>query len=132
METIYSKYRLARKIHVCDTCGGSILQGETYEHQTNKFDGELYSWKNCEKCKDIRDLMFGEGYYPNGVTSQDFWDFVRDNELEFERDIGCKGICLDCGHSFSTESNQLICVFDENNHTEVADDDSCNYFNGVK
>lgn len=40
-----------------------------------------------------------------------------------------KHICIDCGHSFSTELNQLICVLDEDNHREVGDYDRCSSFN---
>lgn len=85
METIAINKRKTRKEHVCDTCGSRIYKGEEYEMQVNKFDGEIYNWKNCYHCKSIVSRMFEEGYYPDGVTDQAFWDFVSDNEIIFKR-----------------------------------------------
>jgi len=44
-------------------------------------------------------------------------------------DFNPENICINCGHSFSTEFNQLVCVLDKNKHRVVGDYDSCNGFN---
>ena len=43
--------------------------------------------------------------------------------------VNSENICINCGHSFSTEFNQLICVLDKNKHKVVGGYDSCNDFN---
>lgn len=85
MEMISVKRKKARKNHICDNCGSNVFRGEEYELQTNKVDGHIYNWKNCDHCKDLREQMFREGYYPEGANSEDFWSFVVDNGIEFQR-----------------------------------------------
>lgn len=44
-------------------------------------------------------------------------------------DFNPESICINCGHSFSTEFNQLVCVLDKDRHRSVGEYDSCNDFN---
>lgn len=44
-------------------------------------------------------------------------------------DFNPEEICLNCGHSMSTEEDKLICVYDKNNHKQVKDYDICDKFN---
>lgn len=85
METLRIIKRRARKEHICDTCGSKIYKGEEYDNQTNKFDGGLYTWKQCYHCKPITTDMFEKGYYPDGITDQDFQDYVSDHDIDFKR-----------------------------------------------
>lgn len=85
MEEISRKKRKARKEHICDTCGSKIYIGEEYDSQTNKFDGLIYNWKQCNHCKHIVNRMFNEGWFPDGITDQMFVDFVADNGIKFKR-----------------------------------------------
>lgn len=84
METITVKRVKARKNHICDTCGSNIFKGEEYELQTNKFEGEIYNWKNCDHCEPIRKQTFTENYYQM-VTGQDFIDFISEHNIDFKR-----------------------------------------------
>lgn len=85
MEQISNKKTKARKEHICDTCGSKIYINEEYDLQTNKFDGQIYNWKQCNHCKDIISRMSNEGDYPDGITDQAFSDFVSDNDIDFKR-----------------------------------------------
>lgn len=44
----------ARKQHKCYECGGAILPGEQYEYTVGKWEGDLDTFKICERCRDIR------------------------------------------------------------------------------
>lgn len=85
METIWVDKRKSRKEHVCDTCRSKIYPGEVYEVQTNKFNGDLYKWKQCSHCKEVLTKMFKSGYFPDGITDQDFDNFLADHEIDFKR-----------------------------------------------
>lgn len=47
----------ARKPHKCCECGAQIKPGNTYQRAAGKWGGELYSYKTCEKCADLRDSL---------------------------------------------------------------------------
>lgn len=77
METIRSEKLKARKEHFCNLCGCNIQKGETYERQTNKFDGRLYVWRTHLHCQDLCDKIWsyvdpGDG----GMGSSDFVDAI--------------------------------------------------------
>jgi uncharacterized repeat protein (TIGR04076 family) len=76
METISVKVVKSRKEHTCDMCGRNIQKGDEYEVQTNKNDGMLYIWKNCHKCLPTVRKMHKEGWYPDGITGEDYKDYV--------------------------------------------------------
>lgn len=82
MEIIKTINPKARKQHVCDYCNSVIEIGETYENQTIVNSSSLYVWKNHLKCKEIADFlnMFDETY-GEGLTSDDFHEFIRDEFL---------------------------------------------------
>lgn len=83
MRVINTKKVKARKRHVCDMCGSNIYPGEEYELQTNEFDNEIYNWKNCYHCKPIVKQM-DMGYYPDGITKENFWEFITEYDINFE------------------------------------------------
>lgn len=85
MEVVSVSRPVARKQHICSMCGGIINKGEEYDYQVLKED-ILYVWKQCDHCLPIVNKMFKEfeWYYDNGITSEAFWDYVRENpELGF-------------------------------------------------
>lgn len=86
METISRIKRKARKDHVCSLCGSKIYKGETYENQINKFDDQMYTWKQCYHCKPILDRIVTEWAPEDGVNDLDFDNFLADHpEIEFKR-----------------------------------------------
>ena len=44
----------ARKEHRCGECARTILKGEVYNRWSGKFDGELFRYKTCAQCYEIR------------------------------------------------------------------------------
>lgn len=68
----------ARKTHTCDTCGKLIQIGEEHEVATYSFDGEIYDWRTCNRCKPYVDEAFINNDYewPDGMNSQDFHEYM--------------------------------------------------------
>ena len=77
MTTLDSKIVTARKAHVCQSGYQPIKKGEQYERTTIVFDGRIYTWKQCLKCKEAmsipsdRDHMYEEERYPEGWAKED-------------------------------------------------------------
>ncbi len=44
----------ARGTHKCFECAGVISPGESYEYVAGKWDGEVESFRTCERCYDLR------------------------------------------------------------------------------
>jgi hypothetical protein len=51
--------RLARKQYYCDECSGLILPKERYEYVSGKWDGDLGTYRTCERCVEIREFVSG-------------------------------------------------------------------------
>ena len=47
-----SKFRKARKEHICLYCGKRILIGEIYSHESGCIEGYMESYCLCNRCKD--------------------------------------------------------------------------------
>lgn len=62
IETLHGGKRQARKPHTCSLCYRTIDPGETYESQTNIYDGHIYTWKECAHCDALRRLIDFELY----------------------------------------------------------------------
>ena len=79
-ETINSEWRTARKKHECNLCCCDIQPGEKYNYDLMKYDGELYDWKEHEKC-----------YFIAG----ELWDYIEPDEGMTEEDFkeGCREFC---------------------------------------
>lgn len=76
----------ARKEHYCDTCGSIILPKEMYNRQTNTMDNEIYTWKNCDHCKKIREEAWQYYYETWGITSltsEDFYEYIKEANIDF-------------------------------------------------
>lgn len=77
MDTLAQKDVVARKDRQCQSGLGEIKKGDTYERTTITFDGRIYDWKQCMKCKDAmsipsdRDGLYEEERYPEGWAKED-------------------------------------------------------------
>ncbi len=75
MEQITVTRPRARTPHTCNLCVRVIQPGETYERQTNLFDGRIYTFKTCAHCQQLAALYLHEwwdddaGYGPETVDS---------------------------------------------------------------
>ena len=127
METIRSEKLKARKEHFCNLCGCKILKGETYERQTNKFDGRLYAWRTHLHCQDLCSKIWNFVDPDEGMNGDEFIDNIR--ELmdtfycpyhcdKYEKDTGdCKkGITFgeSCIREFAKfmDNRELRCIRD--------------------
>ncbi|WP_405375901.1 MULTISPECIES: hypothetical protein [unclassified Microbacterium] len=69
---LHSSSPKARKEHRCSTCGRVIGVGETYLRQHNVFDGQRYSYLNCEHCLAFtrRALQLDANYWDDGINKE--------------------------------------------------------------
>lgn len=51
------EHRKARKSHVCCECDGVIQRDETYHYHSGVWDGVGASFKVCEECEELRDVI---------------------------------------------------------------------------
>lgn len=68
-----SEIRKARKWHRCCECHQRIEAGSRYERASGKFDGEMFAYKTCMLCAEIRDRFACTGDYCHG----DLWEAMR-------------------------------------------------------
>jgi len=78
METIGNSKHKARKEHRCDLCHGKIEKGQIYERQFNKFDGDVYTWKNHEDCSKIASKLNMYQHCDEGLDSDTFREIIDD------------------------------------------------------
>jgi hypothetical protein len=45
--------RTARKAHRCEECAEEIRPGDRYEYVAGKWNGDLDTFKTCERCADL-------------------------------------------------------------------------------
>jgi hypothetical protein len=69
-----SKTRKARKPHQCCECKGAIQPGESYEHVSMRSDGDIYTYKTCSLCVELR-TKFSCG---RGWLFQSLWEELRE------------------------------------------------------
>lgn len=48
---------VARKAHRCCECGCDIRPGERYEYAVGQWDGDISTFKTCERCLSFRKWM---------------------------------------------------------------------------
>lgn len=76
----------ARKLHKCCECRLPISVGQYYERSVMKAEGEMFTFKTCANCKEIRDAMTcGNGYY-----FEQLWEEMRDYVFP-DMTTGCLG-----------------------------------------
>lgn len=79
--TLRSARPTARKTHRCDMCAGWIKPGETYDRQTNIYDGRVYDWLTCQPCWPVYgavDTWLGGAYYDEGIGMDDAVEWARE------------------------------------------------------
>lgn len=59
----------ARKVHICDECGGVIYSGEEYRREILK-DSKIFHHKYCEDCLSIREVFFSSGWIYGQLWNQ--------------------------------------------------------------
>ncbi len=62
-------WRRARVEHSCCECLGTIQPGEDYQTISGKWNGDIFSFKTCAACVDLRDSLDGVTCVPIG----DLW-----------------------------------------------------------
>ena len=89
MEALKTTTPVARKKHVCNWCGGKIVEGEKYNKQATLFDGRIYDWVSHLDCLVLADLLnmfdYDDG---DGIDEKIFEGRVRDyiNENHYNDD----------------------------------------------
>lgn len=61
-EFIAVETRRARKMHRCSECAHAISPGETYRHIRGKWDGMMYTFRQCPRCLDL--IAYVEAHIP--------------------------------------------------------------------
>lgn len=76
-------WKKANKEHKCCECGYTIKKGEVYEHVSGKWEGDVGSFKTCERCVDLRDSL-GDCYEHRGLFEDygEQMDYVVDDQIE--------------------------------------------------
>lgn len=83
METIsYPKETKARKKHRCNFCNELIFAGEVYIKSTHVYDGGMYDWKSHKHCSELADTMKMYDECDDGLTADDFMEFVSEKHHE--------------------------------------------------
>jgi len=58
---LQSRWRIARKPHLCLACRETIRPGDRYHFVVQNYDGELSTFKHCARCWMIIDALFAAG-----------------------------------------------------------------------
>lgn len=85
MEVLREDRRKARRDYVCGLCGRPIKKGETYDNQTNKFDGRLYTFRSHAHCSALCSKIwdFANPDPDAGMDVDTFIGAVRELVTEF-------------------------------------------------
>jgi hypothetical protein len=80
VNTIRDKRVKARKEHICDFCEKKIAKGEEYRLSTHIYDGQIYDWHSCDRCRGYVSQAFK--YYGDlldeGLTAEAFYEYMRE------------------------------------------------------
>lgn len=76
----------ARKNHRCNWCGQTINVGEVYQRSFNKYDSDVYTWKNHLFCQKVANELNMFDWCDEGVTDDDFSEVIDDTYSEIMRD----------------------------------------------
>lgn len=95
----------------------------------SKILDEFYQNRFCNNHKHMAEHLVAKvDEDDNGEFVGYYAECLVCNHVE-DIDFNPENICINCGHSFSTEFNQLVCVLDKDKHRAVGEYDSCNDFN---
>ena len=104
IETISNEWRTARKPHKCCLCNQTIEPKERYNHQVNKFDGDVYTFDEHEKCNFIAGEIWDFCDPDEGMNDDDFYEgcvdlirtFICPDCEKYEDEADCDNMdCLD-------------------------------------
>lgn len=79
LNTIKQPKRIkARKGHTCNCCDKAIYVGEEHEIATYEFDGQIYDWRTCDRCRPYVSEAFANKDYSwdDGMNNQQFHDYM--------------------------------------------------------
>ena len=78
----------ARKEHSCDYCDKKIFIGEEHTISTHKYDGLLYDWRTCDRCKPyVLEAFRNEHYsFDDGMTEEDFRRYMWEEHYEIAKE----------------------------------------------
>lgn len=77
MKTLSNTTPKARKEHQCNFCSGKIGVGETYKHQVNVYEGDIYQWKTHTRCSEITSKLKMYEDADEGVCDQMFSEYIN-------------------------------------------------------
>jgi len=106
------KRPVARKVHKCCECGGTIKPGEKYEYVTAKWGGAISTYKTCLDCLSIRKVFFCNGWLFEG-NLEHLWEHIQ-----------CMGgaISEDCIVGLTPGARSRVCGMIEEYWDEYHDD----------
>lgn len=105
MEFWNSRVHKARKQHRCEYCGKIIEPGETYSHESGKWEGEFCDYSLCMRCAEILPYMKYESEYELGCLSDD----LNDNDIL--NCPKCGSYCSECDFSDDVQSVRCECDY---------------------
>ena len=89
-ELISFSTRKARKNHKCGLCGDEIIKGELYRRQFLKYGGEVYDFKEHERCGEIATALWHYLDPADGLTEEYFEEGCQE--------YCCRFVCPHCEH----------------------------------
>lgn len=76
----------ARRSHRCCECKETISAGHTYEHTSGKWEGEIETFRTCERCADLRASYLAMGYcVAFGTLWSDHYDMLPEGDSRARR-----------------------------------------------
>ena len=75
----------ARITHKCCECAGEIHPKDSYERVVLKYDGDIYSYKTCMICCEIRDAFYCNG----GGVFGSVWNDIEEQLFAENFSIKC-------------------------------------------
>lgn len=120
MEFYTSNKVKARKVHVCEMCGGQINPGEEYQRESGKYDGEFFDRKLHLDCLSVL-----EEYCSNVDT-----EFTYEDVYEYWVETYCHSCkhfypeCKpddECKEALAGLESEKQCEFSKNGRCTAAD-----------
>ena len=67
----------ARKEHKCCECGEVIKNGDEYQYIAGSWEGDLSTFKTCERCADLRDALVEIVCPEFGKLKEAYWQYLE-------------------------------------------------------
>lgn len=107
LEFSRKEQRTARKNHRCELCGKPIFKGCEYIYESQKYDGEIHTYKRHIHCDAMLDACLSTVYPDAGEydvvsVTECIWDEVcgaicgEDQREECDEDMACLFACELC------------------------------------